>query len=100
MKRTAAVCRTWLLAAVLLVAASQPPAAAPTLARICTPENKAAWVSVSGLCHVLDFYGLGKTDLPLFPSGDLALKALTDDETARRFFGKSPLVESRHGLHY
>lgn len=71
-----------------------------SLARICTAENKRDWVSVSGFCHVLDFYGLGKTDLPLVPSGEVALKALTDEETAIRFFGKSPFVGSSHGVHY
>ena len=90
----------WVLAAVLLPAAAYGQTNPPTLARICTSENKTAWVSVSGLCHILDFYGLGKTDLPLFPSGELALRALTDDSTAVRFFGKSPLTETWHGVRY
>lgn len=71
-----------------------------SLARIFTPENKRAWVSVSGFCHVLDFYGLGKTDLPVVPSGQIAVKALTDEETARQFFGKSPLIETSQGIRY
>lgn len=72
----------------------------PTLARICTPENKRAWVSVSGFCHVLDFYGLGPTDLPDFPSGELVLKALTDEPVAIQTFGKSPFVKTENGLRY
>ena len=72
----------------------------PTLARICTPENKRAWVSVSGFCHVLDFYGLGPTDLPDFPSGELVLKALTDEPAAIQTFRKSPFVKTENGLRY
>jgi hypothetical protein len=100
MRCAAAYCRAWVFAAALSAMVSHAQTNLPTLARICTSENKTAWVSVSGLCHVLDFYGLGKTDLPLFPSGELALKALTDDKTAIRFFGKSPLVETWHGVRY
>lgn len=72
----------------------------PTLARICTAENKRGWVSVSGFCHVLDFYGRGSTDLPLITSGEDALKALTDEETAIRLFGKSPFLKTESGIHY
>jgi hypothetical protein len=100
MKFAAAGCRAWFLGAILLATASHAQTNFPTLARICTPENKTAWVSVSGLCHVLDFYGLGKTDLPMFPTGELALKALTDEETARQVFGKSPMIETSHGVRY
>ena len=100
MKFAAARCRAWFIVAAFWATVSHGQTNSATLARICTPENKAAWVSVSGLCHVLDFYGLGKTDLPLFPTGELALKALTDDKTARQFFGKSPLSETWHGVRY
>ena len=100
MKFAAAGFRVWFLAAMFLATASHAQTNLPTLARICTSENKTAWVSVSGLCHVLDFYGLGKTDLPLFPSGEAALKALTDEKTAIRFFGKSALTETWHGVRY
>ncbi len=71
----------------------------PTLARICTSTNK-DWVSISGLCHLLLFYGLGPTDLPMFPSGTMALKALTDEPTSIQTFGKSPFVRTRNGLRY
>jgi hypothetical protein len=100
MKCAADGCRAWFLAAAFWATVSQAQTNLPTLARICTPENKTAWVSVSGLCHVLDFYGFGKTDLALFPTGDLALKALTDEETARQFFGKTPLIKTENGLRY
>jgi hypothetical protein len=72
----------------------------PTLARICTTENQRGWITVSGFCHVLDFYGRGPTDLPLVASGDSALKALTDEDEAIRRFGKSPFEKTKHGLRY
>ena len=69
----------------------------PTLARVWPTNNN---VGVSGLCHVLLFYGLGPTDLPSFPSGELALKALTDEEAADKTFGKSPFIRTRNGVRY
>jgi hypothetical protein len=74
--------------------------AIPSLARICTPPNQRAWVSVSGFCHVLDYYGLGQTDLPDFPTGASVLQALTDEATAVRVFGKSPFQKTPDGLCY
>ncbi len=69
----------------------------PTLAWLRSSTNT-AWKSVSGLCHVLLFYGLGPTDLPLFPTGEAALKPLTDEQTAVQTFGRSPFVRTRNGL--
>src|SRR5208283_5635677 len=40
----------------------------PTLARMCTEGNRRAWVSISGFCHLLDYYRLGPTDLPQYPT--------------------------------
>src|ERR1051326_278656 len=53
----------------------------PTLARIW-PTNT---VGLSGICHVLLFYGLGPTDLRSIPSGETALRVLTDEYTAIKF---------------
>ena len=72
----------------------------PTLARISAPEGKDGMKSLSGCCHILLFYGLGPTDLPYFTSGELALKALTDEEAAVAAFGKSPFIRTRNGLRY
>lgn len=69
----------------------------PTLAQIW-PTNQA--VHISDLCHGLLFYGLGPADLPFYPSGDSMLKALTDEPTAIKIFGKSPFVRTRNGLRY
>ena len=69
----------------------------PTLSRVW-PTNKT--VGISGLCHLLLYYGLGPTDLPQFPSGHVALKALTDEPAAIRAFGKSPFIRTRNGLRY
>jgi len=69
----------------------------PTLARIWPTNNN---VGVSGLCHVLLFYGLGPTDLPSFRSGESALKALTDEAAAVKTFGTSPFIRTRNGLRY
>jgi len=74
--------------------------AMPTPARICHSDNEKAWVSVSGFAHLLLFYGRGPTDLPSFTSGDLMVKALTDEQTAILAFGKSPFVQTRNGLRY
>lgn len=71
----------------------------PTLARVCSATNK-EWVSISGLCHVLLFYGLGPTDVPSFESQGVALKVLTDEEAAVATFGQSPFVKTRYGLRY
>ncbi len=100
MKSVPAFRQARLLVVALLVGCQGAETATPTLVRICQPENKTAWLSVSGLCHVLDFYGLGPTDLPSLQSGERALKALTDEETAIQIFGKSPLVKTESGLRY
>jgi hypothetical protein len=71
-----------------------------TPALICTGTNLKTWSSVSGLCHLMMFYGFGKTDLPDFPSGDSMFRALTDEEVAIRTFGKSPFIKTRNGLRY
>ena len=49
---------------------------------------------------MLLFYGIGPTDLPSFAHGDLALKALTDEQAAVKTFGKSPFIRTRNGLRY
>jgi hypothetical protein len=79
--------------------ASDGPAL-PTLARICTPENVKGWKSVSGFCHLLLYYGRGPMDLVSFPSGDLLVKALTEEQTAIETFGKSPFTVTQNGLRY
>jgi hypothetical protein len=68
----------------------------PTLARVYAPGK----ATLSGCCHILLYYGLGPTDLPSCPSGDSALKALTDERAAVATFGKSSFVRTRHGLRY
>jgi hypothetical protein len=73
---------------------------APTLARISKTGGKDGLESISGCCHILLFYGLGATDLRCFPSGQDALKALTDEGTAIAVFGKSPFITTRTGVHY
>jgi hypothetical protein len=70
-----------------------------TLVKVCLPGSK-GWVSVSGFCHVLLFYGLGPTDLPSLHSGDAALQALTDETIAIRTFGSTPFIRTRNGLRY
>jgi len=72
----------------------------PTPALICTTNNEKAWVSVSGFCHLLMFYGLEETDLPGFPTGRSMLKALTEEDAAIKAFGKSPFVRTRNGIRY
>lgn len=72
----------------------------PTLARLCTQTNRAAWLSLSGFCHILLFYGTGQTDLPIFQSGNAVLQAMTDEDVATQMFGRSPFVRTRHGLRY
>jgi len=69
----------------------------PTLAKIWPTNNN---VGISGYCHVLLFYGLGTTDLPGVPSGEAALRALTDEQAAIQTFGKTPFVRTRNGLRY
>jgi hypothetical protein len=71
-----------------------------TPARICNLTNEDKWVTVSGLSHLLLFYGRGPTDLPTFTSGEFMLRALLDEPTAEKCFGKSPFVKTRHGLRY
>ena len=71
-----------------------------TLAAVCLPDNRDRWQSVSGLCHILLFYGLGPTDLPDYPTGESALAVLLDEETAIKHLGRSPFVRTRHGLRY
>ncbi len=73
--------------------------AIPTLARIYPLDNTNK-VSVSGCCHLLLFYGLGPTDLPSFTSGDVVVKALTDEQAGVQAFGKSPFIRTRNGLRY
>jgi glutathione S-transferase len=73
-----------------------PSCEIPTLAGVYAPKRP----SLSGCCHILLYYGLGSTDLPSFPSGEAALKALVDERTAIACFGKSPFVRTRHGLRY
>jgi len=72
----------------------------PTLARIANPEGRDGMRSLSGCCHILLVYGRGPTDLSYFTSGELALKALMDEQTAVAAFGKSPFVRTRNGLRY
>lgn len=72
----------------------------PTLARISAPDGKDGMKSLSGCCHILLFYGRGPTDLPYFTSGELALKALTDEEAAVAAFDKSPFIRTRNGVRY
>lgn len=72
----------------------------PTPALFCTTNNEKEWVTVSGFCHLLMFYGLKETDLPDFPSGKSLLNALTDEQNAIKVFGKSPFVQTRNGLRY
>jgi hypothetical protein len=72
----------------------------PTPAQICKPDNQKMWVSISGFAHLLLFYGRGPTDLPAFTSGNMMIKALTDEQAAIHAFGKSPFVITRNGLRY
>lgn len=71
----------------------------PTLAQFL-PEDEERNLTLSVICHVLLFYGLGETDLPFLPTGELALKVLTDERTAVQMFGSSPFVRTRNGLRY
>jgi hypothetical protein len=75
-----------------------PPLLTPAL--ICTSTNESAWTSVSGLCHMLMYYGLGKTDLPGFPTGRSLLRPLIDEQTAIKVFGESPFIRTRNGIRY
>lgn len=68
----------------------------PTLSRIIPKEK----ISISEMCHILLFYGLGPTDLKAVPNGLDALEALTNEKTAVRVFGKSPFIRTRDGLRY
>jgi len=72
------------------------PSGIPTLVRVYSADK----ASLSAYCHILLHYGLGPTDLPSLASGDLALKALTDERAAVATFGKNPFVRTRHGLRY
>lgn len=72
----------------------------PTLKRVAPAPDKHHNVSIGACVHVLLYYGLGPTDLPFLPSGDMVVKALTDENLAVRTFGKSPLIETRNGLRY
>lgn len=68
--------------------------------QICRSDNRGDWITVSGLCHLLMFYQLGKTDLAEFPGGVDMLRALTDETTAIKVFGKSPFVRTQNGIRY
>ncbi len=68
----------------------------PTLAWVWQTNR----VSVSGLCHVLLLYGHSKTDLSGLPNGDTAIKALTDESSARATFGTVPFIRTRNGVRY
>lgn len=70
---------------------------APTLARVYKPI---ASKTISGLCHILLYYGTGKTDLDGFPSGSLALDILTDESKAIAVFGSTPMIRTRNGMRY
>jgi hypothetical protein len=75
----------------------------PTLAGVLKHAdytNSNRRINLSEACHVLLFYGIGQTDLPHFPTGYSALKALTNEKEAIRVFGASPFVRSRSGLRY
>jgi len=72
----------------------------PTMARIFDPKGNDGIRTPSGCCHVLLFYRLGPTDLPYFVSGNLVLRALTDETTAIAQFGKTPFIRTRNGLRY
>lgn len=72
----------------------------PTLARISKPNGNHGMKSLSGCCHILLFYGRGPTDLRFFTSGELALRALTNEEAAKAAFGSSPFFRTRNGIRY
>jgi hypothetical protein len=72
----------------------------PTPALICTRTNESAWITVSGLCHLLMYYRLDRTDVPEFSSGESMLRALTDERRAIELFGASPFIRTRNGVRY
>ncbi|HYG24876.1 MAG TPA: hypothetical protein VEH04_19075 [Verrucomicrobiae bacterium] len=89
-----------LLMALSMTHCSRPPESHLTLAPICKAENRSAWMSVSGLCHILAFYGLGPTDLPGIASGKEIITLLTDEAAAAAAFGRSPFVKAGEGVRY
>jgi len=80
--------------------AASEPQESPTLARLAKSSGNDGMKSLSGCCHILLFYGRGRTDLPYFTSGEVALQALTDEQAAITTFGTSPFVRTRRGLRY
>ena len=72
----------------------------PTPAIICSATNFKTWATVSGCCHLLLYYKLSDTDLPMLDSGSAILEALTDEPTSIRLFGESPFIRTPHGLRY